>query len=57
MSSLTQKGKPSDHGLVSTANTSSQISASPATTAAQGTNSLITTISLRSTAPIILLSL
>jgi SCY1-like protein 1 len=39
MSSLTQKGKPSDHGLVSTANTTSQISASPAATAAPDTQS------------------
>ncbi|GJN17333.1 hypothetical protein PR202_gb04391 [Eleusine coracana subsp. coracana] len=37
MSSLTQKGKPSDHGPISTANTSSQVSASPATTATADT--------------------
>lgn len=33
MSSITQKGKPSDHGPVSTANASnSQVSAPPSTT-------------------------
>jgi hypothetical protein len=39
MSSLTQQGKPSNHGPVSTANTTSQISASPAATATPGTTS------------------